>query len=82
MAGRDPLAYSGLNRVGLKRRGFSAEAMEQLQKVYYLIYGAGYNVSQGLAQIEASVVPSAERDEVVNFIKSSTRGVIRALNME
>lgn len=82
MAGREPLVYSGLNRVGLKRRGFSAEAMEQLQKVYYLIYGAGYNVSQGIAQIETTVAPSVERDEVVNFIKSSTRGVIRALNME
>lgn len=82
MAGRDPIAYSGLNRVGLKRRGFSAATLEELQKVYYLIYGAGYNVTQGLTQIEASVSASAERDEVVNFIRSSSRGIIRALNVE
>lgn len=82
MAGRDPIAYSGLNRVGLKRRGFSAATMEELQKVYYLIYGAGYNVSQGLVQIEDTVEASAERDDVVDFIKSSSRGIIRALNVE
>lgn len=82
MAGRDPIAYSGLNRVGLKRRGFSAATMEDLQKVYYLLYGAGYNVSQGLAQIEATVIASTERDEVVNFVKSSSRGIIRALNVD
>ena len=53
-----------------------------LQNVYYLIYGAGYNVSQGLEQIEKNVKPSEERDEVLTFIKQSTRGIIRALNVE
>ncbi len=82
MAGREPVAYSGLNRVGLKRRGFSPEVLEMLQNIYYLIYGAGYNVSQGLEQIEKNVKPSEERDEVLTFIKQSTRGIIRALNVE
>lgn len=82
MAGREPLAYSGLNRVGLKRRGFSAATMGELQNMYFFIYGAGYNVSQGLAQIEETTSASPERDEVLTFIKSSSRGIIRALNVD
>lgn len=76
MTGRDPLVYRGLNRVGLKRRGFTSDAFEQIQRTYYLIYGAGYNVSQALDQIESTMQPSPERDEIVKFIKASTRGII------
>ncbi|SFE99218.1 acyl-ACP--UDP-N-acetylglucosamine O-acyltransferase [Thermoflexibacter ruber] len=75
---REPLSYVGLNLVGLKRRGFSSEKINELQEVYRTIYLKGYNNSQALHIIENSMPYSIERDEVLDFIKSSKRGIMPA----
>ncbi len=76
-AGREPLAYVGLNSVGLTRRGFTAEQLSELKQVYRIVYQSGLNNSQALAQIESEVRPSSERDDVVSFIRTSKRGIMR-----
>lgn len=79
LAGRDPLAYCGLNSVGLRRRGFTNELIEEIQELYRTIYLRGLNTSDALKQIEAKHPQTKERDEIINFIQNSKRGIIRGL---
>lgn len=77
MADREPLAYMGINSVGLKRRGFSKEKMEEIESVYRALYKGGMNNTQALAHIEENLPPSTERDHIVSFVRESKRGIIR-----
>ena len=78
IAARDPIAYCGINSVGLNRRGFTPEQIHTIQEVYRLIYQGGMNTTQALAYIEANIPQSVERDLIVNFIKNSPRGIVKA----
>ena len=77
IAAREPVSFCGINSVGLNRRGFTREQLTAIQDTYRLIYMSGLNVSQALQQIQETLPPSAERDEIINFITTSPRGVIR-----
>lgn len=77
-AAREPLSYAGINSVGLRRRGFSNEQINEIQEVYRYIYLRGFNNTEALEHIELELAPSAERDEIVNFIRNSERGIIKA----
>lgn len=78
--GRDPIAFVGLNSIGLKRRQFGSEKIAEIQEIYRIIYSKGLNVSQALEEIEQSMPQTDERDEIVNFIKNSKRGIVRGPN--
>ncbi len=76
-AGREPLSYIGLNSVGLRRRGFSAETIQHIQDIYRLLFVRGFNVTKALQFIEAELPASAERDNIVTFIRNSKEGVMK-----
>jgi UDP-N-acetylglucosamine acyltransferase len=76
-AGREPLAYEGINSIGLRRRNFSNEKIREVQDIYRYIYLKGFNTSQAIEVIEAEMPASPERDEIILFIKDSKRGIIR-----
>lgn len=76
-AGREPLAYVGINSIGLRRRNFTNEKIREVQEIYRYIYQKGLNISQAAEIIEAEMPASTERDEVLLFIKDSKRGIIR-----
>ena len=78
IAAREPIAYCGVNSVGLNRRDFTPEQIHTIQEVYRLLYQGGMNTTQALDHIVATMPVSAERDLIVNFVKASTRGVVRA----
>jgi len=67
----------GANATGLKRRGFPAETIDALHKAFLLLTRAGLNTSQALEKIVEEVGPSAEVAELVEFIRASSRGVIK-----
>lgn len=77
LAAGEPIQFAGINRIGLTRRGFSAETLSRLKQVYKLIYRSGLNTTQALQQIEATIEPTVEVKYVVDFIKSSERGIIK-----
>ena len=77
MVGREPLGYMGLNIVGLRRRGFIAEQMNAIQESYRYIYLSGLNTTQALEAIEKNIPESKEREDILSFIKSSERGIIK-----
>jgi UDP-N-acetylglucosamine acyltransferase len=76
-AGRIPLAYEGLNSIGLKRRGFTPEKINEIQEIYRVIYHRGYNNTQAREYLENNFPPSEERDEIIVFMRESKRGLIR-----
>ncbi len=77
-ADRDPLSYMGVNSVGLRRRGFTNEKINEILDIYRTIYLKGLTVSQALETIEKEYNPSPERDEILIFIRNSSRGIIRS----
>ena len=77
IAGREPIAYSGINIVGLRRRGFSNELIENIHNTYRIIYNSGKNVSDALQQIREEVPMTPEIEYIVSFIENSGRGIIR-----
>ena len=79
LAGRDPLSYAGLNSVGLRRKGFSNDQITEIQEVYRVIYQRGLNTTDAVKQIEETFDPSSFRDEIIEFVKNSKRGIIKGL---
>jgi UDP-N-acetylglucosamine acyltransferase len=77
-ADREPLTYLGLNSVGLTRRGFEKERIDEIHNIYRMIYQNGMNISQALEQVEKNFHPSPDRDYILEFIRKSERGIIRA----
>jgi len=76
-AARDPLTFAGVNTVGLRRRGFSSEAVAQIEDIYRSIYTRGLNVSNAVKVIEQEAPKSDEKDIILKFIEKSTKGIIR-----
>ncbi|WP_187262726.1 acyl-ACP--UDP-N-acetylglucosamine O-acyltransferase [Pontibacter beigongshangensis] len=76
-AAREPLSYAGINSVGLRRRGFVSEQINEIQQIYRFLFMSGLNNSQALDKIELDLMPSTERDEITNFIRNSGRGLIK-----
>lgn len=75
-AGREPLVYAGLNAIGLRRRQFSNEKIQEIQEIYRCIYQKKLNISQAIETIEKEIPASSERDEIIAFIKASQRGIV------
>lgn len=76
-AGRDPIRFEGLNLIGLRRRGFSEELIEEIHEIYRYVYQRGFNTSQALERIEKDLAGNGERDMIVSFIRESKRGIIK-----
>jgi len=76
LAGNHPLGFSGINAIGLRRRGFGEEAIAAIEEVYKLIYQSGYNIGDGVAQAEELYGDLPEAREIINFIRGSKRGII------
>jgi UDP-N-acetylglucosamine acyltransferase len=67
----------GLNTVGLTRRGFEKERIDEIHEIYRAIYQKGMNNSQGIDFVEANFKQSEDRDYIIQFFRKSERGVIR-----
>ena len=77
LCGREPLSYAGVNIVGLRRRGFSADQIRSIKDMYDVIYNSGLNTTDACAHIEAEFPQSEERDTILAFIRGSKRGIIK-----
>lgn len=75
IAARDPLHYCGENIVGLRRRGFSNEAIKNIHQTFRLLYEG--TVSAGIAKIKETMTMTPEVQQIVDFVeKKSERGII------
>lgn len=81
MVGREPIVFVGINIVGLRRRGFVSERINSIQEIYRYLYHSGLNVTQAIKRIEQELPDSEDREVILNFVRSSARGIVRG-NME
>lgn len=79
IAGRFPVQYEGVNKVGLHRRGFTSENINQIQDAYRLLFCSGYTFTHALNEIKAQIPPSPEKDEILLFLKRADRGLIKGI---
>jgi len=77
-AAREPVSYAGINSIGLRRRGYTNEKINEIQDIYrYLYVKKGFNVTQAVNYIETNMPSTPERDAILSFIANSTRGIMR-----
>lgn len=74
---REPLSYVGVNSIGLRRRGFGNEKINEIQEIYRYVFLKGLNTTQAVSYIEAEMPASSERDEIISFIQEAKRGIMK-----
>ncbi len=78
-AAREPLAYVGVNSIGLKRRGFQTEQINRIHEIYRILFVKGYSISNAVEIIQNELEDSPEKDHILDFIKNSDNGIIKGL---
>ncbi len=76
-AAREPLSYVGINSIGLRRRGINSDKIREIQNIYRILYQKNYNNTQAVQIIEAEMEATPERDEILQFIRNSQRGIMK-----
>ncbi len=74
---REPMSYVGINSVGLRRRGYTSEKIREIQNIYRTLFQKNYNNTQAVQIIEAEMEATPERDEILQFIRDSQRGIMK-----
>ena len=74
---REPMSYVGINSIGLRRRGFKSGKIREIQNIYRILYQKSFNNTQAARLIEAEMEATNERDEILQFIKNSKRGIMK-----
>lgn len=77
LAGRTPVTFEGVNRIGLRRRGFSPSDIDSIHEIYRNLYSDGLNVSDACLKIRKECPESEYRERILAFVESSKRGIIR-----
>lgn len=80
LIGREPICFCGINIVGLRRHNFTNDQVYLINDVYRTIYQRGLNNSVALETVEKETPPSEERDLILDFIRTSERGIVRGAN--
>jgi UDP-N-acetylglucosamine acyltransferase len=75
--GKREISVYGANRIGLERRGFETPVIESLQTAFRLLTRSKLNTTQAIERIRAEVPPCAELEELLEFIRSSERGIVK-----
>ncbi len=73
----EPLAYVGINSIGLRRRNFNNETINQIQDIYRILFVKNLNLKKAIEEIESEVPQSEAKTEILDFIKSSSRGLMK-----
>lgn len=78
-AAREPLSYAGVNAVGLRRRNFADEDIKHIEDIYRVLFVQNNNISIGLKAVEKDLPNNDFTKQVVDFVNSSEKGIIRGL---
>lgn len=79
-AAREPLSYVGVNKVGLSRRNFTVDQINHIHEIYRIMFVKGYNLSNALEIVDSSIDASEEKSNILKFIRSTERGILRGFN--
>lgn len=78
-AAREPLGFAGVNSIGLRRKGYSDEAIKEIEDIYRLLYIQSTNVSKGIEAVKEQIPDSEIRKSILDFIDASDKGIIKGL---
>jgi UDP-N-acetylglucosamine acyltransferase len=78
-AAREPLTFAGVNSVGLRRRGYTDEQVREIEDIYRVLYVQNNNLTKAIELVRNTIPPSEMRENILNFIESSDKGVIRGM---
>ena len=76
IAGKEPTRYCSINLIGLRRRGFSNETIQNIHEAYRLLYSKGI-LKEGIEEIKKNLEVTKEIQYIIDFVESSQRGIIR-----
>jgi len=76
-AAREPVRFVGVNKTGLERRAFSPEKIASISRAYRILFAPGFSRQEAMDLIERDLPELGERLEIIEFVTSSTRGIIR-----
>ena len=76
MAAGEPLKFSGINAIGLRRRGFSGDTRKKIKEAYSLLFRSEINSDEALKTMADSFPSSPEIQEIISFVQKSERGLI------
>ena len=79
-AAKEPLSFIGVNSIGLNRNGFSSEKVQEIQNIYRILFQQNNNISQAIPIIEAEIKATKERDDILQFVLNSKRGLMKGYN--
>ncbi len=77
MAARNPVSFAGINLIGLRRRGFTTEQINDIRAVYNILFQQRHNVTNGVKLIESELPESPVRQQILEFIAKSQRGLMK-----
>lgn len=76
-ASREPLSYTGVNSIGLRRRNFSQEDIHHIQDIYRILFVKGYTIKKAVKIIEEQIIESDFKTEILGFIGNADRGILK-----
>ena len=76
LAAGEPLKFSGINGIGLRRRGFSGSARKKIKEAYRILFRNDKHQAEALTEMGEAFPSSAEVQEIISFVESSERGLI------
>ncbi|MBL0738728.1 acyl-ACP--UDP-N-acetylglucosamine O-acyltransferase [Flavobacterium sp. GN10] len=79
VAAHEPLRFSGVNTIGLKRRGFDSRKIDELRSIYRILFQEKRNTKFALELIEETFEDTDEKIKILNFVRQSKRGIIKGL---
>ncbi|RYF19773.1 MAG: acyl-ACP--UDP-N-acetylglucosamine O-acyltransferase [Flavobacteriales bacterium] len=81
-AAREPLSYLGINSEGMHQGKLSKASIIEIKQIYYVLFILHNNITKALDIIETTFKATEFRDEILDFIRKSNRGIIRGLGMQ
>jgi UDP-N-acetylglucosamine acyltransferase len=82
VAGMRPVKLYGVNAIGLRRNGFGRERIQKIKEMIKIILYSDLNTTQAVEKIKQEIEPDQDREEILNFIASSRRGIIKKVAEE
>jgi UDP-N-acetylglucosamine acyltransferase len=76
---RDPLAYAGVNSIGLKRNGYESDKVKAIEDIYRILYVQNSNLSKGIEEVKKNLSENPYIQEILEFIETSDNGVIKGM---
>ena len=76
IAGKEPIRYSGINIIGLRRRGFDKDTIDLIHNAYRVLYSKGI-LAEGIEEVRKTLPETPEIKYILDFVSSSKRGIIR-----